>query len=152
MDKRILYGALALGLLLLMKKDTNQPRGIRNNNPLNIRKSNDNWQGAIGDDGAFTVFDSPLMGIRAGAKVLKTYREKYGLLNVTDILMRFAPPSENDTTSYIDSVSAKVGVGRYENLLRSDYPQLVAAMIYHENGMQPYDKELINDAVNLAFA
>ena len=33
----------------------------RNNNPLNIRTSNDNWQGARGENGGFVDFTHPII-------------------------------------------------------------------------------------------
>ena len=48
-------------------------RGIRNNNPGNIRVSKDQWEGMTGDDGAFVIFDSPESGVRALAKNLQSY-------------------------------------------------------------------------------
>ena len=55
------------------------PRGIRNNNPLNIRKGN-NWKGEVSSstDGEFEQFVSMQMGIRAGFKILKNYMTGYG--------------------------------------------------------------------------
>jgi hypothetical protein len=151
MKKRVLIGALLLigGAMVISKKQL--PRGIRNNNPLNIRKSSDNWLGAVGDDGAFVRFESEVFGIRAAARILKNYRNKYGLNSVFDIVKRWAPPSENDTTSYIDSVAAKVGIGRNEQLLDGDYTELIKAMIYHENGQQPYSDSLIEQGFEMGF-
>lgn len=123
------------------------PRGIRNNNPLNIRKSSDNWQGKTGDDGAFVIFDTPHNGIRAAGRLLKTYRDKYGLVSIRGIINRWAPPSENDTESYITSVEKQTGLFRDLTLQAADYPAVVAAMIRHENGQQPYELALITAAV-----
>ena len=63
------------------------PRGIRNNNPGNIRWSNDQWKGLIpkdqASDKAFCVFRSPEYGIRAMARILRKYTSytlySYGL-------------------------------------------------------------------------
>ena len=143
---------IVLGLIMLLKKSSDSPRGIHNNNPLNIRKSSDSWRGATGDDGEFVTFDSPVFGIRAATKILITYKEKYGLNTVAEIISRWAPPSENDTTSYIESVSRRVGVGRNEQLLISDLPELIKAMIQHENGVQPYADETILTGINEGLA
>lgn len=128
-----------------------QPRGIRNNNPLNIRKSSDNWQGKTGDDGAFVIFDTPYSGIRAAARLLKNYGNNYGLVTVRGIINRWAPSSENNTESYITSVEKSTGLFRDLTLNGGDYPSLVAAMIKHENGQQPYGKALIAQAVSDGF-
>ena len=46
---------------------TKQPRGIRNNNPGNIRRNGDPWQGLAKDqtDREFFTFQSAVYGIRA---------------------------------------------------------------------------------------
>ena len=45
-------------------------RGLRNNNPLNIRKGND-WQGETkGSDPSFETFQSMAYGYRAAIKIL----------------------------------------------------------------------------------
>ena len=53
-----------------MTVQTMLPRGIRNNNPLNIRLNPENrWQGRVSpkhnSDGAFEQFQDPIMGLRA---------------------------------------------------------------------------------------
>lgn len=128
-----------------------ESRGIRNNNPMNIRADGTQWRGAVGDDGEFVQFDSPVMGIRAAARILRTYRQKYGLSTIGGIVSRWAPPSENDTASYIKSVAAKVGKIADADLSDSDYPALMAAMIYHENGKQPYPQGDIQAGFEMGF-
>lgn len=151
MNKRYISAALISGVFLLMKLRNTKPRGIRNNNPLNIRKSGDNWLGSVGDDGEFVQFSLASLGVRAAARILKNYRDKYGLNTVSGIINRWAPPSENDTQSYIESVAKKVHVDANQVLDDSDYPNLIRAMIYHENGQQPYPVDVINDGFNQGF-
>ena len=68
------------------------PRGIRNNNPGNIRHGQ-NWQGLNPEgrniDPAFCVFKSPVFGIRALAKVLMNYKKIHGLNTVRQIISRY---------------------------------------------------------------
>ncbi len=113
-------------------------RGIRNNNPGNIRHSGAAWQGAIaGPDTSFVTFKSMEWGVRALAKVLLTYQEKYGLKCVRQIIGRWAPPVENNTGAYIDAVSKAVGVGQLETINLRDRAtlwRLVRGIINHENG------------------
>ncbi|MGY5707388.1 structural protein [Vibrio cincinnatiensis] len=87
------------------------PRGYRNNNPLNIRVGND-WQGESLDktDGEFEQFISPEYGFRAGAKVLKNYQRLYNLKTVRQIIGRWAPSNENDTSNYVNFVARELGV------------------------------------------
>lgn len=79
------------------------PRGIRNNNPLNLRLSNNNWLGKIqpNTDGTFEQFTSVTMGIRAAIKTLHSYIRK-GHNTPRLIITRWAPPTENNTEMYID--------------------------------------------------
>lgn len=150
MSKRSFIGALLLigGTMILRNR---KPRGIRNNNPLNIRENGINWQGRVGDDGEFVQFNNASMGVRAAARILKNYRLEYDLNTVTGIINRWAPPVENDTDSYIQSVAKKTNVGANQVLDDSDYPNLIRAMIYHENGQQPYTVDVINQGFNAGF-
>lgn len=132
-----------------------QTRGIRNNNPGNIRKIKGVvWQGqapeSLQTDADFIVFAEPVMGLRALAKTLNTYRTKYNLNTVAGIISRWAPPIENDTVSYIKSVAQRIGVEPNQPLALNDYPALVAAIVKHENGIQPYESKMILDAIKMA--
>lgn len=134
--------------------NSSAPRGIRNNNPGNLRKSEAfTWQGEIGvDDAGFVIFDSIQNGLRALSRTLRTYRNSHGLNTVAGIINRWAPDNENDTDSYIESVSQRLGVGRDTPLGLGHYPALVEAIIIHENGQQPYDLAMIEQGVTQGFA
>lgn len=126
-------------------------RGLRNNNPMNIREGND-WLGerAQDNDPEFEEYESPEWGIRAGGKLLLNYQRMYGANSVMSIINRFAPPNENNTTAYISSVSKKLNVApdwifNVEEVL----PELVEAIIKHECGIQPFSKEFIKDSLRL---
>src|SRR3569832_207317 len=93
----------------------NATRGLRNNNPGNIRKTATDWRGeVVGSDSAFETFATPEAGIRALAVLLRNYQRKYGLRTVRAIITRYAPPSENNTESYVSAVAGrpKKGAGR----------------------------------------
>lgn len=134
--------------------DMSLPRGIRNNNPGNIRKSGDAWQGLadVQPDSAFFTFKDPVFGIRALAKILRNYRDLYGLTTVTGIISRWAPPNENNTQAYAQAVASAMGVAPSEPLAfdAGQLRALVAAIIHHENGQQPYDMALISDGISRA--
>lgn len=134
---------------------TIQPRGIRNNNPGNIRKSKDPWQGLAErqTDAAFFVFKSPVYGIRALARVLIAYQDKKKLRTIRDIIGRWAPQTENDTNAYIISVADATGFSQDQilDMHRFDHLKpLVEAIIHHENGQQPYTDTEITKALVLA--
>ncbi len=129
-------------------------RGIRNNNPGNIRYDGTAWDGLANppSDGTFCVFVSPVYGIRAMARILTNYVTADGVPStVSGIISRWAPPTENDTASYIADVCNQLGVAPNTTLdLDSYLPELVGAIISHENTVNPYDASLIVQGVNLA--
>lgn len=134
---------------------TKQPRGIRNHNPGNIRISNDKWQGLapVQTDGAFFQFTDATYGIRALARLLINYQDKYNLRTITQIINRWAPPSENNTQAYIDQVEKHTGFNAYDFLDMHKYEHLeplVRAIILHENGTQPYTDSQITKGLVLA--
>ena len=134
-------------------QDLITPRGIRNNNPGNIRLSETRWQGEAAQqtDGAFIQFVSPEYGIRALSKILDTYANDYQLSTVAGIISRFAPSNENDTNAYIQAVSDSIGVGPNTVISMANYkPGLIAAIVAHENGQQPYTDAQINAGIVLA--
>jgi hypothetical protein len=118
-----------------------EPKGVRNNNPGNIRVSADNWQGQVGKDGNFLKFDTAQNGIRAMAKILKTYQNKYNLDTITKLISRWAPTSENPTSKYIDFVANQSKIDKNQKVnLKTDKDSLreiIKAMIKFENGGKP---------------
>jgi len=129
-------------------------RGLRNHNPGNIEKG-ENWQGLSADQSAderFAVFDSPVYGIRALTKVLLTYRNQYGIRTPEQIINRWAPAFENDTGSYVAAVAAAAGIAPTDPVTDSELPAVVAAIIKHENGSNPYSAATIADGISRAYA
>ena len=123
-------------------------RGIRNNNPGNIRVSKDQWEGMTGDDGAFVTFDSPESGVRALGKNLLSYGRQ-GYDSIEKIIKRWAPPNENDTQAYINSVVAATGIPATQSLDLSDpdtLSSLAQAISFHETGSR-YDPEVYQQGV-----
>ncbi len=89
-------------------------RGLRNNNPGNIRVSTTAWQGEVEEfekkDSIFEEFKDMAHGYRALLKLLQNYRKLYGLQTITEIIGRWAPPIENNTAGYISRVCKEMGV------------------------------------------
>ncbi|HHT1110002.1 TPA: hypothetical protein ACTYBL_001837 [Klebsiella aerogenes] len=130
------------------------PRGVRNNNPGNLEASSSNpWVGQTGSDGRFAKFETPEHGIRALGRNLLSY-QRQGIDTVSDIINRWAPPSDNnDTAAYIKSVCAQLGVKADQPLDTSNpdtLQALCAAIIKHENGSQPYSNEQLSTGVSAA--
>ena len=134
-----------------------EPRGIRNNNPLNIRKGN-NWKGERHPqtDKAFEEFQTMEMGIRAGFKLLKNYITGYGgkvkpYNTIDKIVRRWAPPTENATQRYVDFVAKDSGISPMQIIKFTDRPtmvKIVDAMIFVECG-QRVSRDIIQSAYDL---
>ena len=138
-----------------MTVQTMLPRGIRNNNPLNIRLVPDNrWQGRVpprlNSDGAFEQFEDPIMGLRAAAVLLISHYDRRHLDTIRKLVQVWAPPSENDTEAYARVVVRTSGIGIDEPLDLHDHKCLkpiLTAMIRVENGRQPYTEAQIDAAL-----
>ena len=123
------------------------PRGIRNNNPLNIRRSKDKWKGmrAVQSDAQFCQFESLEWGWRAAFWLLtRTYYHKYRLFTIRTIVTKWAPAIENNTREYIANVSRLTGIGPDEPIgIPSERParwmMVGVAMAIQENGIESLD-------------
>ncbi len=115
-------------------------RGLRNNNPGNIRRSRVRYQGEVrpSRDPDFKEFETMAYGYRAMFVLLDTYSSRYGLHTIRSMLNRYAPPEENLTESYIRYVADYSGIMPDEMVdTRSalDMIPIVAAMSRIENGV-----------------
>ncbi len=114
------------------------PRGIRNNNPLNIRHNADVFQGEIkGNDKSFKTFSTMPYGYRAAFVTLGTYLFR-GQNTIEKIITKWAPPTENNTQAYISAVVKYSGVASDEALTATSgdkYISIVSAMSFVENGI-----------------
>lgn len=132
-------------------------RGIRNNNPLNIRKGN-NWQGERPDqsDREFEEFVSIEFGVRAAIKLIQNYINGsvtgHRPCNTIDKLVsRWAPPTENNTRSYIETVEHLTGINRYQRIYannRDMITRIVMAMAKVETGTN-LDPNIVRSAWEL---
>lgn len=133
------------------------PRGIRNNNPLNIVKGN-NWRGERKNqtDSRFEEFESIEFGLRAGFVLLRNYIEGTKVRTIKfntirKIISRWAPPSENHTQNYINSVSQWTGILPDEVIHFRERAKMVAivqAMCRMECGVT-IDEKVIQSAYDL---
>lgn len=122
---------------------TQDPRGIRNNNPLNIRKGC-NWYGERFPqvDRDFEEFQSMELGIRAAFVLLRNYitgfsGRSFKYNTIRKIIRRWAPPTENATQRYIDFVCKQVGKDQNEVVYFSDRTTMITmarAMAFVECG------------------
>lgn len=128
-------------------------RGIRNNNPGNIRVSPNNWKGKIvgaqKKDREFEEFMSMAYGYRALLKNVRTYIRRDGINTIRGIITRWAPPEDkNNTEGYIQAVCKHMGVSpgymikedpkdKDGQKFRADMIKLAAAISRVENGVEP---------------
>lgn len=131
------------------------PRGIRNNNPGNIRHSKVRWVGEADDqpDADFVTFSAPEYGIRAICRTLISYQTDDGCKTIRQLIERWAPPNENNTAAYVSAVSVACGCGPDDPVnvrQASIMSPLIWAIIRQENGQQPYPSSLIAGAMTLA--
>lgn len=124
-----------------MQTDTSITRGYRNNNPLNIIISPENWRGKVSPntDGKFEQFTSMAYGYRTAFVILRTYVNERGCDTLSKIITRWAPPKENKTSSYIQTVCDITGFkpNTYINpYSETQMTSLVYAMSIAENGRE----------------
>ena len=141
-------------------------RGIRNNNPGNLRISNVAWEGKISreknTDGSFEQFCAPEFGIRALVKNALNYQNKYNLWTPRAMIWKWAPPNENNSDKYVTDVVNMFHSSSYPKAkeIEADTsfsmtdPELAYCMtcgiISKECGIQPYPDSVIKRAINAA--
>jgi hypothetical protein len=134
---------------------TKLPRGLRNNNPLNIRHSASRWQGARVEqtDKAFVQFTSMKMGYRAAWRILETYFKHFEAqhkpFTPRNIIYRWAPPNENDSEAYLRRVCQLTNLAGNEALVRpsrvnAQSSQSIQSPQGIQNSQNP--QPLLNDA------
>ncbi len=136
------------------KGDKRGSRGLRNDNPLNIRHGKSQWVGMREKqtDKQFVQFESRVYGYRAAFKILHTYITK-GKDTIGKIIAKWAPSSDgNNTQSYINYVSSTTGINashalRFED--KDDLVEIVCSMTHMESGIIE-DKAVIEEAYDLA--
>lgn len=124
------------------------PRGIRNNNPLNIRVGNQ-WLGEVAQptDKDFEQFVSMAYGIRAALMILRRYMTRYHLNDIYAIVSRWAPKVENNVMQYAKFVAEKMDMGVLSSLdfsNREEVVKLVCAMALYETGTS-IDAQLVRE-------
>jgi hypothetical protein len=131
-------------------------RGIRNNNPGNLRHG-PKWQGLaqFQPDRDFSLFVDMEHGIRALLINLRTYVQTHNLQTVRQIISRWAPANENNTDAYVLAVAESLGVGPDQKIV-GDFGQLLGiakAIAHHENGKDAdlITKDQWNRGFELAF-
>lgn len=126
------------------------PRNVRLNNPGNVDRTSIVWQGmsALQADPRFITFVSAQWGFRCMARILKgDYRE--GAVTVHELIDRWAPPIENDTSAYVIDVANRLSVGIDETLaLPNSLLPLLKAIAIHEGGC-PWADSVVQLGIDL---
>lgn len=119
---------------------------IGRNNPFNLRYSkNNHWLGLTGQTRGFCDFVNMDFGIRAVAiMIMRTYRMK-NVLTISEIIHRFAPPTENNTNKYVDFVCSQLSCFPFDIPSCAEYPSLLSAMSVFEGN--PVSIDTINFAI-----
>lgn len=114
-----------------------ETRGARNHNPLNIRRTSDKWEGLadVQQDSEFFQFKDDFYGFRAAFRIIHNgFRQ--GRNTVEKIVYRWAPPSENNSSAYVNYVASNLGISPSKELDYSDIIlilALVQSMAYYES-------------------
>ena len=125
-------------------------RGVRNNNPGNIKVTAIHWEGERSVENGFCVFDNPYYGIRAMVKILMTYKKKHQIETIEEIINRW---SATDQEEYIKFVSKHTGTDPQMYIDLEDpinLQDIVYAMIWFENGFEPYTLGMVWRCVEFA--
>jgi len=123
--------------MLTDNRGINTTRGVRNNNPMNLRKGVAfQYQVENPNETAFMTFGKTWQGIRAGVLDITNDISK-GQNTLTKLINQYAPPTENDTTNYINTISKNLAIKPNDVLDRKNFDfmcNLVRSIIAMENG------------------
>lgn len=126
------------------------PRGIRLNNPTNIKRvKGQTWigQAPAQSDAVFVEFISPEYCYRASTRIIMGHFEA-GKTTTADVCSHWAPPSENDTKDYIAAVEKRTGFAG-PLVLPAQLPALLHAITCQEEGSCPYEDSVIVAGIEL---
>ena len=141
-------------------------RGMRNNNPCNIRKNPHTWwKGAInGRDPEFVTFSDKAYGYRAVFITLNTYNRTHNVWSIRQIINRWAPKGDgkNDPQAYIRRVCELMGNLPETHTIVANAPyhdqqeeaiDFVMAMACVENGckLKDINRSEVEEGMYLAF-
>lgn len=110
---------------------------IGKNNVLNIRTSSSfSWAGQNGSTKGFCNFEGVEMCRRAGLYLLMRSYRRAGVVKLAEVIKRWAPPTENNTSNYVDFVCKRSGLqAGFVLRFLSDFASVLAAMEIMEIGI-----------------
>jgi hypothetical protein len=160
MDRTVRYLLIAAGVAIVasgafvVKKKILLPRGIRNNNPGNLRDTTIAWQGEVAPnmkkDKDFEEFTEMKFGVRALLMDLRSDIQK-GKNTLHSLLAEFAPGNENDTSAYIRFMVDQTPYVEYQTLKpEKEYLwELARGIIRYETGRDILTRELFETAYSM---
>jgi hypothetical protein len=129
---------------------SNQTIAVRNNNPLNIRETSDNWQGLSSPRASkgFFNFTAPEYGFRAARVIIMGAYANRGVRSVSQIISTWAPKSENNTQAYIAFVEKDSGLRGNTLITKNNIRPLLVSMAKMESGKY-WPSEIIDRSFQL---
>lgn len=134
-------------------RSASDPRGIRNNNPLNLTyvPGQRGLDQSAPSDGRFGRYATMEDGVAQSVRQMQIHAGR-GFDTLGKLIQKWAPQSENDTGSYIRRVERETGLSRdtrldfgNEEMLR----RIVRSMAAHENG-RPIPDDVVERGVQRA--
>lgn len=120
-------------------------RGVRNNNPGNLKAVGDQRR----DREGFRVFASMDEGVRVANEQLDRLAKR-GINTIDAIAKVWAPAADgNDVENYIKNVTGQTGIGRFEQLSEIDRAAVLAAMFRIESGKNAPSLDRVADILTM---
>lgn len=116
------------------------PRGMKINNPGNLRITKTPWVGKLtpSNDPEFETFWDVEHGIRAAAKIFCIYHLSHKLSTIAQFISRWAPPEDsNPTSAYIEFVARACAVdqnNQFNILDAGNLARMLKAVFRFEQG------------------
>jgi len=122
-------------------KASGTTRGLRNNNPGNLKAVGNQMR----DREGFRVFGTMEEGVAAAEAQLGRYAER-GIDTMEKIVNTWAPSKDgNDVEAYLKNLEEWTGLDRKQQLLPSQYHSVMAGMFRHESGKGAPTEAQIDD-------
>lgn len=133
-------------------------RGERNNNPGNITKTPKGGHAFLGEgessDERFGTYISAAYGLRAILVLINVYLKKYNINTLDGVAHRWAPPNENNSIVYGNTLAKAVGIPKtqiYTEITHEMAPGILRGICLNENGRVIYSDDTIDNAVKMFF-
>lgn len=132
------------------------PRGIRNNNPLNLIRTSTKWLGLkeLQGDPRFCQFKTMEWGIRAAIINIRSICKRNHACTIAQLINIWAPSFENNTQAYIKRVCDYCPTLKPDTIIDpynfSQIHTLICAMSVVENGNDYLTEDVVLRAFRLA--